>query len=168
MAEPSKRDTDIHALAAQAASPRALQASLQYLQYTGESSLPATLRELAILQVGYCLGSSYEWTHHIEVGQTVGLTDADIHAIHLESTGHNSHLDELPRSILRAARTLTVDIEVDPATEATIRRTLTNEQYIDLVAVIGFYSGVIRALVALKVTLEDRYVPLLRRFPLPG
>jgi alkylhydroperoxidase family enzyme len=133
----------------------------------GRSKLDPRLRELAILQVGYSARSPYEYSHHIEIGRQAGLSDDDIRAIASESAGQETHLNDLERAVLRAARDLTLEIAISDDTFAVLNENLESAPLVDLVLTISFYNGVVRVLSALEVDVEDQYAPLLTEFPLP-
>src|SRR5262245_36082423 len=46
-----------------------------------DGALDARLREIAILRVGWRIGSVYEWSNHVGVARGAGLTDAEIVAV---------------------------------------------------------------------------------------
>ena len=131
------------------------------------STLDPRLRELAILQVGYLASSPYEWTHHIDIGRGVGVTDDDLAAIEEESAGGRSLLAPLDRAVLAAARELVDGTRVGDAAWTVLAAHLSHEHLVDLVLTISFYCMVVRVLASTGVDVEADYVPLLERFPLP-
>ncbi len=132
------------------------------------SRLDPRLRELAILQVGYVTGSAYEYSHHVEIGRGLGVSDADIRAIEAESAGRTGNLEPLAEAVIRAAREMTQDIAVSDQTFAEMRQGLDEECLVDLLLTIAFYNGVVRLLATLQIDVEDDYLPYLVEFPLPG
>src|SRR5262249_24181476 len=66
------------------------------------SKVDPRLRELAIIQVGYSARSAYEYTHHIKIGFSFGVTEDDLHAIADETAGRPSKLQPPAQSLLRA------------------------------------------------------------------
>src|SRR5437660_1010282 len=52
-----------------------------YLQFAGYlllgSSLPARVREQAILRVAHRRDCAYEWSHHVDIAREAGLSDAE-------------------------------------------------------------------------------------------
>src|ERR1700744_4288706 len=68
------------------------------------SKLDPRLRELAILQVGWLARSTYEWSHHVKIGQDFGVSDADIQALIDDTAGKPTSLDALTLNVLRGAR----------------------------------------------------------------
>lgn len=132
-----------------------------------KSRLDPRLRELAILQVGYLTRSPYEYSHHVKLGREFGVSEDDLRAIADETAGRATNLDPLARTVLRAAREMTLDLAVSDATFAALRQSLDNERLIDLVITIGFYNGVVRVLATLGIDVEDDYRHYLDEFPLP-
>src|SRR5687767_12024960 len=58
-------------------------------------SLDARRREIAILRVGWRIGSVYEWSNHVGVARGVGLTDAEILAVRTADDRVLSNADRL-------------------------------------------------------------------------
>jgi alkylhydroperoxidase family enzyme len=133
-----------------------------------QSSLDPRLRELAIIQVGYSTRCAYEYTHHLEIGFEFGVTEADVRAVADETAGRPTGLQPLAKAVLHAAREMTDGLAITDATFAELRTHLDNRQLVDLVFAIANYNGVVRMLESLKVDLEDKYLPLLEKFPLPA
>ncbi len=138
----------------------------QFIRYG--SKLDPRLRELAILQVGWLARSPYEWSHHVKIGHDFGVTDDDIRAMIDDTAGKPAGLDALTRTVLLAAREMTMDGGMTDATFASLRSALGHEQVVDLTVTIGFYNAVVRVLATLQIDVEEEYVPYLRQFPLPG
>jgi alkylhydroperoxidase family enzyme len=132
-----------------------------------ESSFDPRLRELAILQVGWCAASDYEWSHHVKIGRDFGVSDDDIRALIKESGGEDSGLPALDRSVLRAAREMASDGEMSAATYGELADSLDDEHIVELTLIIGFYCAVVRVLATLQIDVEDDYRPYLDEFPLP-
>ena len=137
-----------------------------YARY--DSKLDPRLRELAILQVGYVTQVEYEYAHHIEIAQSVGVTDEDIRAIALETAGITSRLNTLERAVLSAAREIVEHPKISDKTFTTLANHLDGECTIDLVLTISFYCAVVRVLGVLKIDLEESYKHYLVDFPLPN
>lgn len=145
---------------------RAFAALGQFIRYG--SKLDPRLRELAILQVGWLARSPYEWSHHVKIGHDFGVSDADIHALIEESAGRPTQLDELTRTVLRAAREMTEQGAMTNASFAALQAALGHEQVVDLTLTIGFYNAVVRVLATLRIDVEEEYMPYLQQFPLPA
>jgi alkylhydroperoxidase family enzyme len=131
------------------------------------SKLDPRLRELAILQVGWLARSPYEWSHHVKIGHDFGVSDDDIRALIDDTAGKPATLDELSKTVLRAAREMTNDGAMSDATFAALQQALGNEQVVDLTITIAFYNAVVRVLATLQIDVENDYMPYLRQFPLP-
>jgi alkylhydroperoxidase family enzyme len=132
------------------------------------SNLDARLRELAILQVGWLARSPYEWSHHVKIGHDFGVSDADIQALIDDTAGKATSLDVLSRTVLKAAREVTIDGAMAEATFTALRSALGNELVVDLTLTIAFYCAVVRVLATLQIDVEPDYLPYLERWPLPG
>jgi alkylhydroperoxidase family enzyme len=144
---------------------RSFQGLGYYIRF--HSRLDPRLREMAILQVGYVAKSPYEYSHHIKIGREFGVTDDDIHAIEAETRGEATALPPLEKAVLRAARELAAQPELPDTTFAELRKGFDNERLVDLLLTISFYAAVVRLLAALKIDVEDDYLPYMREFPLP-
>lgn len=132
------------------------------------SKLDPRLRELAILQVGWLARSPYEWSHHVKLGHDFGVTDADVQALIDDTAGKPTALDDMAKTVLRAAREMTNDGAMSDATFAALQQALGNELVVDLTITIAFYNAVVRVLGTLQIDVEDDYMPYLRQFPLPA
>lgn len=132
-----------------------------------KSRLDPRLREMAILQIGYLTRSPYEYSHHVKLGREFGVADDDLRAIAEETAGRPTKLDQLARTVLRAAREMTLDSAVSDETFAVLRAELDNELLLDLVMTIAVYNGVVRLLATLQIDVEPEYQHYLDDFPLP-
>ena len=149
-------------------SPEGTRSFLQlakYIRYHGR--LNPRLREMAILQVGYITRSPYEYSHHIKIGREFGVSDDDIRAIVEETNDRPTNLAPLAKAVLRAAREMTVQMTLSDETFAALKQGLDNDQLVDLVMIISFYTGVVRLLAALQIDVEEEYEQYLKEFPLP-
>jgi alkylhydroperoxidase family enzyme len=131
------------------------------------SKLDPRLRELAILQVGWLARSPYEWSHHVKLGHDFGVSDDDIRALIDDTAGKPTQLDDMAKTVLRAAREMTQDGAMSDATFAKLQKALGNEQIVDLTITIAFYNAVVRVLATLQIDVEDDYMAYLHKFPLP-
>lgn len=105
------------------------------------SSLPARLRELAVLRIAHLTKCEYEWLHHVEMGRDAGLSDDVIDGI---TRGTAS--DELDRAVLSAVDELQNDSVVSDATWTTLSNHLDERQLMDLVFTIGCYGALAMAI----------------------
>jgi alkylhydroperoxidase family enzyme len=130
--------------------------------------LDARLRELVILQIGYCSGSDYEFSHHIEIGHDFGVSDEDIHALMAETRGEDSNLGKLDRLAITAAREMVKQGAIQENTLASLTTLLSNQEVIELVMIASFYVGVVHLLASLNIDVETDYLPYLAQFPFAG
>jgi 4-carboxymuconolactone decarboxylase len=121
-----------------------------------KSSLDPRHRELAILRIGWRCRATYEWSHHVEIGKGVGLSDAEIARVAAgpEAPGWIP----LEAALLRAVDELRDDACIADATWAALARELSTEQLMDLVFTVGNYTLVSMALNSFGVRLEEGYV----------
>ena len=132
-----------------------------------KSPLDARLRELAILQVGYLARAEYEWSHHIKLGYTFGVTDADIEALIADTEGRPAQLERRTQSGVGRRVDFEYDGEMSAATFTALSAHLPNEHLVDLIMTVAFYNGVVRVLGSLQIDVEPDYQPYLARYPLP-
>ena len=150
-------------------SPRAARSLNTLARFIRDGSrLDPRLRQLAILQVGYVTRSAYEYSHHIRISREFGVSDDDIRAIAEETAGRATALDPLDRAVLRAAREITLDIALSDDAFEELRRGLDPERLTDLIITIGHYNSLVRVLAAMRIDVEDEYLPYLAEFPLPA
>jgi len=113
------------------------------------ASLPARLRELAILRIAGLNGARYEFDAHVPHAQKAGVSDEAIAA--LESGIVSNTLAPLDRLVLELTDAMTRDIEVPDALFERVREHFDAEKLVELVATIAAYNMVSRFLVALRI-----------------
>lgn len=114
------------------------------------SSLPARLREVAILRIAHRRHCAYEWAHHAELAIAEGLTGADIEAI-----ARGQAADPVDRLILEAADQLDTTSNLTDATWAELGNHLSDKQRMDLVFTVGSYGMLAMAFNTFGVPLEE-------------
>jgi alkylhydroperoxidase family enzyme len=150
-------------------SPRAARSLNTLARFIRDGSrLDPRLRQLAILQVGYVTRSAYEYSHHIRISREFEVSDDDIRAIAEETAGRTTALEPLAGAVLRAAREMTLDVALSDDTFAALRQGLDLERLTDLIITIGHYNSLVRVLAAMRIDVEDEYLPYLDEFPLPA
>jgi AhpD family alkylhydroperoxidase len=113
------------------------------------ASLPARLRELAILRIAVLNGAPYEFDAHVPHAQKAGVPDAAIAA--LKTGTVSGALAPLDRLVIELTDAMTRDIEVPDALFERVREHFDAEQLVELVATIAAYNMVSRFLVALRI-----------------
>jgi 4-carboxymuconolactone decarboxylase len=119
-----------------------------YLLYG--STLPARIREQAILRVAHRRGCGYEWAHHVKIAREAGLSDSDIAAAR---TGEAD--DEFDRAVLTAVDELDEKSDLSDATWAVLSKRLDERQRMDLIFTIAGYTTLAMAINTFGVELES-------------
>jgi AhpD family alkylhydroperoxidase len=125
-----------------------------FLRFSGYlllgSTLPARIREQAILRVAHRRGCGYEWSHHVTIAKKAGLTDGDIAAA---QTGEAD--DEFDRAVLAAVDELDEKSNLSDETWSALCARLDERQRMDLVFTIGGYIALAMAINTFGVQLEN-------------
>jgi 4-carboxymuconolactone decarboxylase len=118
-----------------------------YLLYG--STLPPRVREQVILRVAHRRGCTYEWSHHVEMGKDIGLTDADIEAVRSGNADN-----DFDRALIGAVDELDEKTNISDQTWAAIGELLDEQQRMDLIFTIGNYIALAMALNTFGVEVE--------------
>lgn len=114
------------------------------------SSVPARLREVAILRVAHRRNCAYEWAHHVDLATAEGLTEADVEAIR-RGEAH----DDADRVILTAVDELDATSNLTDQTWEALGRYLSDRQRMDFVFIVGAYGMLAMAFNTFGVQLEQ-------------
>ncbi|MCX7961595.1 MAG: carboxymuconolactone decarboxylase family protein [Burkholderiales bacterium] len=114
-----------------------------------KTSIPARLRELAILRIAVLNGARYEFAAHLPHARAAGLAEETIAA--LGAGREPPGLDALDRLVLELADTMTRAIEVPDDLYAALAAHFSPREIVELVATIAAYNMVSRFLVALRI-----------------
>lgn len=124
-----------------------------YLRFSGYllfgSTLPARIRELAVLRVAHRRGCAYEWSHHVKMGKDVGLSDAEITAT---QTGEMT--DGFDRAVIHAVDELDEKSDLSDQTWSALCDRLDEQQRMDLIFTIGGYTALAMAINAFGVEVD--------------
>jgi 4-carboxymuconolactone decarboxylase len=136
-----------------AASPTMTVRLLNLIQYLlNESTLDPKLRELAILKLTKANGSAYAFSHHVIVGERVGLSKEQIQQLH---NYKNSPLyNDLEKLVIQFAEEMTLQGKVDEVLFWKMRRALPLDQLVDLITAIGLWNGMSRIMNAFEIDPE--------------
>jgi 4-carboxymuconolactone decarboxylase len=115
------------------------------------NSLPASLRELAILRVAVLNRASYEFDAHAPIALAAGVAQTTIDAIRTVPLAANAPLSPIERVVMNMADAMTRDINVPDALYEEVRTHFDAQGQLDLVATIAAYNMVSRFLVALHI-----------------
>jgi 4-carboxymuconolactone decarboxylase len=125
-----------------------------YLRFGGYlllgSSLPARIREQAILRVAHRRDCAYEWSHHVDIAKQAGLSDAQIAAAKTGATD-----DEFDRAVFAAIDELDEKSNVSDQTWASLSERLHERQRMDFVFTVGGYIALAMAINTFGVQLEN-------------
>lgn len=125
------------------------------------STLPADLRELAMLRIAALNRAAYEWAAHEPIGRAAGLTDADLAALGRDAAPDG--LTPVRRAVRDYTDAMTLDVQVPPDVFDALREHFDERGIVELTITIGAYNLVSRFLVALDVgehAPDDRPDPL--------
>ena len=127
-----------------------------------QSSLGRQRSEVVILRTGHRLGSSYEWSQHIQRGRKYGLSDARIAAMRLP-------IDQIEGEDALFARSVDELFDHAALSEQT-RQALTelvgSRGVLDVMATVGFYSTLGYILNTNQTPLDDDIASELAANPL--
>lgn len=120
------------------------------------NTLPADLRELAIIRVGRRCGAEYEHHHHERIGFLVGLSET---AIASAATGDTDGLTDTEASVIRWTDALLDRHRLDDDEVAAALEVFTTAQLADFVLTVGFYEMVSGFLSTFGVTTDGETPP---------
>lgn len=113
------------------------------------STLPADVRELAVLRIARLNGAEYEWAAHEPVARKAGVTTEQLAA--LQDGGDRSALDDRQRAAVAYTDVMTSDIAVADTVFQALLELFDHRQIVELTATVAAYNMVSRFLVALEV-----------------
>jgi AhpD family alkylhydroperoxidase len=114
-----------------------------------ESSLPGTLRELAIMHVALLNGAPYEADQHARIARFEGLSEAQLDA--LRTWQSSNAFDPRQRAVLAYTDAMTCKIRVPHEVFAVIRSLFDERAIVELTATVAAYNMVSRFLEALEI-----------------
>lgn len=115
--------------------------------------LSARDRELLILRTGWLCRSEYEWSQHVALARSVGMTDAEIHRTIAGPAAEG--WTPLEAVLLQAADELHTDACITDVTWEALAEHYDELQLIEIPMVVGHYHLVSFTLNSLGVPLED-------------
>jgi AhpD family alkylhydroperoxidase len=114
------------------------------------STLPARIRELAILRVAHRRDCAYEWSHHVRMGKDEGITDDQIAALK-----RGEAADPFDRVVITAVDELEEKSQMSDETWAALGERLDDQQRMDLIFTVGCYALLAMAFNTFGVELEN-------------
>lgn len=108
------------------------------LELNQHGKLPPREREMVILRTAWLVRSPFEFGEHVRYGHAQGLTTEEIERITQGSSasGWNEH----DRAVLRGVEELLGDYAVSDATWATLAKTWSEPQLMELPGLVGSYA----------------------------
>lgn len=114
------------------------------------STLPARIRELAILRVAHRRDCAYEWSHHVRMAKDEGITDDQIAAVK-----RGEAADPFDRSVISAVDELEEYSQLSDQTWAALGERLNDQQRMDFIFTVGCYALLAMAFNTFGVELEN-------------
>ena len=119
-----------------------------------QTTLPADVRELAILRVAALNGADYEWTAHEPIGRRAGLGKEQLDRV--RNGDWPDGLDGRQAASLAYTDRMTSDVRVPDEDFDALQEFFDEQQILELTATVASYNLVSRVLVALEVVAADR------------
>ncbi|BBY38122.1 carboxymuconolactone decarboxylase [Mycobacterium mantenii] len=133
--------------------PALVKAFLQFnVHVLMQSTLPARIRELAILRVAHRAGCDYEWFHHVGIGMRAGLSEQDIADVR-----NGEAADEFHCLVVLAVDELLDASNLSDHTWSALSERFDERQCMDLVFTIGCYNVLAMAFNAFGVEVEENF-----------
>jgi 4-carboxymuconolactone decarboxylase len=117
-----------------------------------KSSLPAREREILILRIGWLCKAEYEFSAHIRIGKSVGLTDEEIARI--QEGPDAPGWSRFEAALLRAVDELRGDAFIRDGTWEILSERFDTPQLLDVIFAVGQYNLLAMALNSLGVQPE--------------
>jgi len=114
------------------------------------STLPARIRELAVLRVAHRRQCGYEWEHHASMAKRLGITEDEIEAVR---RGEAS--DEFERAVLTGVDELEEESQLSDETWAALGARLDDRQRMDYIFTVGCYATLAMAFNTFGVEVEQ-------------
>lgn len=141
-----------------ARNPKLAEAWMPFARYIlRNSSLPPREREILILRIGWLNQSQYEFTQHVRVGKTAGLTDDEITRITQGADAPGWSAFDV--ALMRAADQLHAKSVIDDAVWNTLKSRYDENQMADVVVTVGQYNLVSWYLNTLGTPFEEGVTP---------
>lgn len=127
----------------------------QILYFT---KLDPILREIAIIRVGVLSNAKYEVWQHERIGRQLGMSAAQIAAIH--EGPEAAAFTEAEKEIMRFTDDVVKNVRASDTTWAPLAGRLSHQEMQELTLTIGFYMMVSRFLETFDVDIEEEAVGL--------
>jgi 4-carboxymuconolactone decarboxylase len=115
--------------------------------------LNSKLREIAILRNARVCHSLYEYTQHVPIAKSVGVSDDELAAI--DNWEGAKCFTEVERLVLRFTDEIARNVKGGKATLEALRKHLGAGEIVELIMAVGFWGMVARVLETTEVELEE-------------
>lgn len=150
-----------NALSTFAHHPALATAFLGFNVHLFNSTLPARIRELAVLRVAHRRQCAYEWTHHANMAKRLGVTDNEIEAVRCpmeklsaRASERAGVLDDFERAVIVGVDELDEQSQLSDETWAALGARLNERQLMDYVFTVGCYTTLAMAFNTFGVEVE--------------
>jgi alkylhydroperoxidase family enzyme len=131
----------------------------RWLRFAGAlmpgGKLPRVDSELVIVRVSNNCGSEYEWRHHSRMGETAGLSAAQVQAAAAPDAASEEVFSERQRLLLRAADELHESRDISDELWTDLSATFSDVELIELCMLVGHYEMLAMTLNALRVQPDE-------------
>ncbi len=117
------------------------------------AKLNAKLREIAILRNAKVCRSVYDWTQHVPIAKSVGVTDEQVAA--MDNWEPAKCFNDLERLVLKFTDEIARNVKGSRETLAGLKQHLGATEIVELIISIGFWGMVARLLETTEVELEE-------------
>lgn len=147
-------DTHVHNLpCTQLHHPELMKRYFPFLDFLlREGSLPPRYRELAILRVAWLRQAEYEWTQHVLIARTVGVSDDEIREV--AGTFDPSRWDRPDALVIQAVGELIESAGMSDETWNGLMSYLDQQQIVELIHVVGNYDLIAMFMNSTRMELE--------------
>jgi 4-carboxymuconolactone decarboxylase len=122
-----------------------------------QSEFDPRKREIAVLRVAHATKADYEWTHHVRVGKSLGVTDEQVDAIATENPV--TSLDEEANLLCRVADEISLDVRLSDDALSQILDRYGIRGATELILCISYFNMVSRFLESTRVEFEEGVIP---------
>lgn len=136
-------------------SPDAMRGLMAWGNYitSRKNDLQGREKEIVILRTSFLCRSAYEWSHHVRIGQAMGLSDAEIAAV---KAGRDDYAWTPAEQVLIAAvDELIADHFIGEATWKALGQHFTEKQIMDVVLTSGHYAQVAKIVNTFGIQLDE-------------
>jgi 4-carboxymuconolactone decarboxylase len=129
------------------------------------ATLPARLRQLAIMRVAWSRGCVYMWSSHLRMSLRIGLTEADFEA--LKRDPREAHWAEFEKRLVMATDELIEHSDLAHDSWQALSEQLDTQQLIDFLFTVGTYISLALVFNAMRIEREPELLQLAARYGCP-